>query len=148
MAPEVASAPSNEQPSGALSARMAGMLSGFAVSQALYVVAKLDLAAKLLTGPRTPADWADEDCARLLARIREAARPCARLVVIEALLPQGDEQHPSKLSDLVMVTMAGGRERSESEYTTLLGDAGFVVDRTVDAPDGGYCAIEATLKAG
>ncbi|MFD3687064.1 hypothetical protein ACFWTE_19860 [Nocardiopsis sp. NPDC058631] len=56
----MASAPSNEQSSGALSARMAGMLSGFAVSQALYAVAKLDLAAKLLAGPRTPAELAEE----------------------------------------------------------------------------------------
>jgi hypothetical protein len=93
-------------------------------------------------------DWSDEDCARLLARITEAARPAARLVVIESLLPLGDEPHPSKLSDLIMLTMAGGRERTESEYTALLGAAGFVVDRTVVAPTGGHCAIEATLKAG
>ena len=60
MAPEAASAPSSEQPSGALSAQMAGMLSGFAVSQALYSVAKLDLAAKLLAGPRTVTELAEE----------------------------------------------------------------------------------------
>lgn len=93
-------------------------------------------------------DWPDEDCARLLVRIAEAARPGARIVVIESLLPLGDEQHLSKLSDLVMLTMVGGRERTESEYATLLGAAGFVVDRTVVAPAGGYCAIEATLKIG
>ncbi|GAA1072918.1 methyltransferase [Nocardiopsis metallicus] len=92
-------------------------------------------------------DWPDEDCARLLARVGEAARPGARLVVIESLLPPGDEQHPSKLSDLIMLTMAGGRERTESEYTTLLGASGFVVDRIIMAPAGGYSAIEATLKA-
>ncbi len=91
-------------------------------------------------------DWSDEDGARLLARIKEAARPDAKIVVIESLLPPGDEQHPSKLSDLIMLTMAGGRERTEAEYTALLGDAGFVVDRVVVAPVGGYCAIEATLK--
>ncbi|GAA1467643.1 hypothetical protein NE857_31175 [Nocardiopsis exhalans] len=68
--------------------------------------------------------------------------------MIESLLPLGDEQHPSKLSDLIMLTMAGGRERTESEYTALLGAAGFVVDRTVMAPVGGYSAIEATIKAG
>ncbi|WP_017589944.1 methyltransferase [Nocardiopsis ganjiahuensis] len=93
-------------------------------------------------------DWSDEDCVRLLGRIAEAARPGARLVVIESLLPLDDEPHPSKLSDLIMLTMAGGRERTGSEYTTLLGTAGFVVDRTVSAPAGGYSAIEATFEAG
>jgi hypothetical protein len=66
-------------------------------------------------------------------------------VVIESLLPLGDEQRPSKLSDLVMLTRAGGRERPEPQYTTLLDAAGFVVDTTALTPVGGYSAIEATL---
>lgn len=60
MASETTSAPSNERSSGALSAQMTGMLSGFAVSQALYVVAKLDLSTELLAGPRTAAELAEK----------------------------------------------------------------------------------------
>jgi hypothetical protein len=44
----------------AMAVEMAEMLSGFQRSQALYVVAKLDLAAKLLDGPRSAPDLAAE----------------------------------------------------------------------------------------
>lgn len=69
-------------------------------------------------------------------------------MVIESLLPLGDELHPSQLGDLVMLTMAGGRVCTEPQYTALLDASGFVVDRTVVAPVGGNSAIEATLKIG
>ncbi|WP_372339640.1 methyltransferase [Nocardiopsis sp. CC223A] len=60
MDPEAAPVTSNELPPDAPSARMTGMLSGFAASRAPYAVAGLDLAAKLLAGPRTAADPAEE----------------------------------------------------------------------------------------
>lgn len=91
-------------------------------------------------------DWDDADCGRLLGRIAQAAAPGARLVVIETILTEGDEPHPGKLSDLVMLAVAGGRERTESEYTALLNNADFVVDDIVSTTGGGYRVIEATLK--
>lgn len=91
-------------------------------------------------------DWDDADAGRLLARIARAAEPGARLVVIETMLPDGDEPHPSKLSDLLMMTVAGGRERAESEFTALLNAAGFTVDGIAPASAGGYRVLEATLK--
>jgi hypothetical protein len=37
-------------------------------------------------------DWDDKSCRRLLASIATAARPGARLVVLEQVVPEGDQQ--------------------------------------------------------
>lgn len=70
-------------------------------------------------------DWNDEDCRRILRNIASAANPGARLVIIEAILPPGDEPHPAKVIDLTMLAMNNGRERTAAEYTALLDSAGF-----------------------
>ncbi|MGW3360313.1 methyltransferase [Streptomyces bungoensis] len=56
------------------------------------------------------------------------------MLVIEQVVPAGDEPHPSKHMDLVMVSLLGGRERTETEYRALLGTAGFRVERVVPTP--------------
>ncbi|MFE9446418.1 methyltransferase [Streptomyces sp. NPDC006602] len=79
-------------------------------------------------------DWNDEESGRILAAIRKAARPGARLLVIEAIVPEGDAPHMAKIVDLTMLGMLGGKERTEREYERLLGDAGFSLDRVVATP--------------
>jgi O-methyltransferase len=59
-------------------------------------------------------DWYDESCRRILGNIARAARPGARLVIAESVIPPGDEPHPSKAVDLSMLVMLAGRERSPS----------------------------------
>jgi hypothetical protein len=91
-------------------------------------------------------DWDDEACARILGRIAEAGSPGARLVIIESILAEGDEQHASKLFDLTMLAMTPGRERDLSDFTALLNAAGFSVDRCVSGPaHSPYSVLEATL---
>ncbi|MFF0087067.1 methyltransferase [Streptomyces canus] len=79
-------------------------------------------------------DWSDEESGRILAAIRKAARPGARLLVIESVVPEGDEPHMAKMVDLTMLGMLSGKERTEREYERLLGDAGFSLDRVVATP--------------
>jgi hypothetical protein len=76
-------------------------------------------------------DWSDEEALRILRSVRAAAPAGARLIVVEQAVPAGDEPHPAKHMDLVMVSLLGGKERTESEYRALLGEAGFVVERVV-----------------
>jgi hypothetical protein len=52
-------------------------------------------------------------------------KPSSRLLIIEMVLPAGDTPHLGKLTDMVMLVLAGGQERTEQEYGTLLGKAGF-----------------------
>jgi len=90
-------------------------------------------------------DWDDTSCARLLRTIKSAAAPGARLVLIESVVPPGDAPHPAKLIDLTMLAMLTGRERTASEYQTLLDAAGFTTDRIIPTPTP-YSIIEATLR--
>ncbi|XP_062039145.1 acetylserotonin O-methyltransferase [Lepus europaeus] len=82
--------------------------------------------ADLYVLARVLHDWDDADCARLLARVREAAGPGAQVLVIEALLDDdGRGPLPVLLSALTMLVQTRGRERSAPEYRALLAAAGF-----------------------
>ena len=76
-------------------------------------------------------DWDEARCQAILANCRRAMGGRGRLLLVEAVLPPGDAPHPAKVLDLVMLTVAGGRERSEAEYATLLAAGGFTLTRVV-----------------
>lgn len=70
-------------------------------------------------------DWADGPATTILRNCRSAAAPGAKLVLVELVVPPGDEPHPAKLLDLEMLLLTGGRERTEAEYAALLAGAGW-----------------------
>jgi hypothetical protein len=90
-------------------------------------------------------DWDDQSAARILTTVASAAAPGARLVVIEHIVPPGDDPDFSKATDLIMLAMAGGKERTAAEYTDLLAGGGFTVD-AIKATGTPFSAIEATLR--
>jgi carbamate kinase len=90
-------------------------------------------------------DWDDESCLRILRTIKNVAAPGARLVVVEAVIPPDDTPHLAKLTDLTMLVMLTGRERTAGEYEKLLADGGFTMDRIVPSPTP-YSFIEAILR--
>ncbi len=91
-------------------------------------------------------DWNDQDAQRILERIRAAAPRGARLVVVDVVLPDGDDHHLGKISDLTMLAIVGGRERTRSEFTELLARSGFVLDRVARSSVSGYSVLVATLQ--
>lgn len=72
-------------------------------------------------------DWDDERALRILRTCSAAMTSGARLLIIEQVIPAGGGVHPSKLADLHMFVMHGGRERTAAEFRELLGQAGFRV---------------------
>lgn len=70
-------------------------------------------------------DWPDADAARILARLREAMAPDARLVLVDAVVGPPNEDPGAKFLDLMMLVSAGGRERTEPEWADLLAGSGF-----------------------
>jgi hypothetical protein len=70
-------------------------------------------------------DWDDESATAILRTIRKAAPPEARLLVIETILPEGNEPNGAKWLDLLMLTLFAGRERNDAQWRTLLADGGF-----------------------
>lgn len=88
-------------------------------------------------------DWDDERAGRILASIHRAAKPGARLFVIDAVLPPGNTPDVGKLMDLAMLIQPGGMERTQKAFAALLGGAGFSLERVV--PTGTHVSIiEAT----
>jgi len=76
-------------------------------------------------------DWSEEQCLTILGNCRRAMKPDAKLLIVEMVIPAGDEMHPGKLLDLTMLVMPGGQERTEAEYAALLDKAGFRLTRVV-----------------
>ncbi|HEX3237789.1 MAG TPA: methyltransferase [Gaiellaceae bacterium] len=73
-------------------------------------------------------DWPDDDAARILRTIRSAAPPHARLLINESVIRPGNEPDGAKWLDLLMLVLAGGRERDERQWRELLEGAGFQVE--------------------
>lgn len=80
-------------------------------------------------------DWNDESCRAILGNCRAAMGGHAKLLVVERVLPRRAQPGPDAankfLSDLNMLLLSGGRERTEDEYRTLLGAVGFTLERIV-----------------
>jgi precorrin-6B methylase 2 len=70
-------------------------------------------------------DWGDAEAVAILRRVRAAAAPEATLVVIERDLGPPNAAPDAKLSDLNMLVVPGGRERTADEYGALLAAGGF-----------------------
>lgn len=88
-------------------------------------------------------DWDDDDANRILAAVRRAAPTNARLLIVEAIVSEAAGPDFSKVLDVIMLAVTGGRERTPSEYKSLLDRAGFRLERTIPTPSQ-YSIIEAT----
>ncbi|MEA2735137.1 MAG: hypothetical protein QOE14_1588 [Humisphaera sp.] len=76
-------------------------------------------------------DWDDQRSIRILKNIRKAIAPGGKLLILDTVIPEGNEPHFGKLFDLNMLVMTGGRERTEKEFAVLLRQAGFHLARVV-----------------
>ncbi len=76
-------------------------------------------------------DWSEAQCLTILGNCRRAMKPNSRLLIIEMVLPTGNTPHPGKMLDIIMLTFAGGQERTEPEYRELLQKAGFRLTQVV-----------------
>ena len=79
-------------------------------------------------------DWNHDRALTILRNCRQAMKRTARLLLVETVIPVGDEPHPGKLVDFVMLTALGGQERTATEYERLLDTAGFRLTRIVPTP--------------
>lgn len=84
-------------------------------------------------------DWDDDHARRILGVTRAAVQPHSRLVVLEDLVPAGDEPHPVKILDLQMLVALGGRERTRAEFGALFDASGF--ELTEVAGTGPYALV-------
>jgi hypothetical protein len=70
-------------------------------------------------------DWNDEQCGTILRNCHTAMRDSDRLLVVEGVIPPGNEPFFGKWLDLTMMLIPGGKERTAAEYQQLYQQAGF-----------------------
>jgi hypothetical protein len=94
-------------------------------------------------------DWNDAQAHTILATCRQAMAQDSVLLLVERLMPEhitiSATSRALAVSDLNMLVMMGGQERTQSQFTTLLQAAGFQ-DITVNKTDGLLSVIEAHPK--
>ena len=77
-------------------------------------------------------DWSDQDSLRILQNVRTAMPPSGgRLLLVETVVPSGNDPSPAKDMDLLMMVYPGGMERTEQEYRELYQASGFELTRIV-----------------
>ena len=77
---------------------------------------------------------ADERAVKTLRNCAEAVAEGGRIVVVDIVLPPGDEPHPGRVMDLLMLTLFRGRIRTEAEFRALFAAAGMNLMRIIPTP--------------
>jgi hypothetical protein len=72
-------------------------------------------------------DWDDRSARRILDTVHAAAGE--RLVVLDGVIEPGNAPDGAKWLDLLMLALAGGRERTAQQWQALLGDTGWRATR-------------------
>jgi ubiquinone/menaquinone biosynthesis C-methylase UbiE len=96
-------------------------------------------------------DWDDRSAVRILANCRAAMRAGGRLLAVEMVVPSAAEPRSSpdldrlvKASDLEMLAVVGGRERTAAEYRELYRSAGFELTRILSLDALPWSVLEGT----
>jgi O-methyltransferase/methyltransferase family protein len=79
-------------------------------------------------------DWSDQRCVQILRTCREAMGEKTRILVVDAVVPPGNESHPNKVMDILMMALVEGRERTEEEFRDLYRQAGLKLTRVIATP--------------
>jgi hypothetical protein len=79
-------------------------------------------------------NWSDDRAVVILRNCKQAMAEGGRILTIDAVVPPGNERHPAKDSDLLMMVMLGGRERTENEFRTLYDRAGLRLSKIIPTP--------------
>jgi hypothetical protein len=88
-------------------------------------------------------DWTDDQSIEILSNSREALAAGGRLLIVEMVIPPGGEWHPSKWSDLGMMVLTGGRERTADEFDALLRKSGYSLGSVEPLADSQCCVLTA-----
>ena len=78
-------------------------------------------------------DWNDAKCHIILTNIHKAlaGKKNGKLIILDSIVKAGSAPDFCKWLDLEMLTMPGGKERTEEEFRVLLQQAGFKLTRSI-----------------
>ena len=70
-------------------------------------------------------DWPDTQCRIILDNFYKRMKPGTKLLIVEMIVPPGNEFSVAKLLDIEMLVITGGLERTADEFKSLLNASGF-----------------------
>lgn len=79
-------------------------------------------------------DWDDEAAEIILKNCRNSMRPQGKVLAIECIVSEDEEPSFTKLLDLNMMVMTGGRERTERQFRELFGSSGLSITKVISTP--------------
>ena len=94
-------------------------------------------------------DWDDHVAEQVVRRCRQAMQAGAHLLVVEMVVPEAGQpgadvfRRMVRQTDLEMLAVVGGRERTKAEFEGLLGAAGFAIESVVPLTGMPWSVIEA-----
>lgn len=77
-------------------------------------------------------DWDDKQAVEILRNCRDAMSPDGKVLVLETIVPPGNEPAFIKLIDANMLVVTGGKERTEAEYSALFAKSGLRLERVIE----------------
>jgi hypothetical protein len=80
---------------------------------------------------RVMMDLTDEDAIRVLGNCIAAMKRDSKILIVDPVLPDGNEPHPNRLVDLHMMNVTGGQCRTEAQFRKLYETSGLRLTRTV-----------------
>jgi hypothetical protein len=87
-------------------------------------------------------DWPDDRCVDILRTLRRGLNDDGVVLLVETVLGRPGHERTAAFSDLNMLVMPGGRERTKAEYAALFAAAGLELTRVIDT-DSRMSVIEA-----
>ena len=126
------------------------MLDGYGVADRVELVAgdftaEIPVKAAIYMLKHIIHDWYDDTNQKILKNIRANMPDDGKVLIIETIVPEGNQPHFSKIIDLEMLISPGGIERTPSEFEKLLADSGFKMTRII--PTQGLMGIVEAVKA-
>lgn len=80
-------------------------------------------------------NWDDDHCIQILKNLRTSMGAGAKLLIVEIVMPNHFSPsfmaYPMAMTDLQMLVMTGGHERTEAEFRRVLEAAGYDLKRVV-----------------
>lgn len=70
-------------------------------------------------------DWNDDQCVQILGNCARAMAKGGRVLVVDTVIPPGNDPHWGKQLDVNMLVLTGGRERTATDFAALFERAGL-----------------------
>jgi hypothetical protein len=80
---------------------------------------------------RVMMDRLDDDAGTILRNCLSAMNVEGKILVVDPMLPAHSEPHPNWLTDMISLTITGGRCRTEAEFRNLFDAVGLTLARVV-----------------